>query len=362
VRRTLQSWSLLGRAFGDIRRLDREERGIFAADLLAHLDGLKTDRIKTGADLIVQAARGYLRDEEGRWEQRYEPCQILVFEDLARYRMRTDRPRRENSQLMRWAHRAVLEEVTMQGQLYGLHVTDVSAAFSSRYHAATATPGLRCHALTQRDLDDPFMRELLLRETPELDLAQARPGQLIPLAGGEIFIVPTTNGGLTKLHADLNAAQNLQRRFWSRHGEAFRLTARRVAIKGQPSWVPLRFGERLKGALAGYGMLEPTGHDSGSCRWRSLSASAWRRLAGDAEEEAEELATAEADQAEDSMLAELEEELMERSGEVVVFFRDPSGVVLPNELWYTARTFWSIVRAKTLTALRRDSCDASVPA
>ncbi len=265
VRRTLQSWSLLGRVFGDIRRLNREERGIFAIDLLAHLNGLKTDRIKSGADLIVQAARGYLRDERGRWNQRYEPCQILVFEDLARYRMRTDRPRRENSQLMRWAHRAVLEEVTMQGQLYGLHATDVSAAFSSRYHAATATPGLRCHALTQRDLDDPFMRELLLRETPELDLTQAWPGQLIPLAGGEIFVAPTTNGGLSKLHADLNAAQNLQHRFWSRHGEPFRLTARRVMIKGQPGWVPLRFGERLKGALAGYGMLEPTGHDSGSC-------------------------------------------------------------------------------------------------
>ncbi len=62
------------------------------------------------------------------------------------------------------------------------------------------------------------------------------------------------------------------------------------------------------------------------------------------------------------MLAELEEELMERSGEIVVFFRDPSSVVLPSELWYPTCTFWSIVRAKTLTALRRDSCDASVPA
>ena len=58
----------------------------------------------------------------------------------------------------------------------------------------------------------------------------------------------------------------------------------------------------------------------------------------------------------DEQLAELEEELLERSGEVEVYFRDPSGVVQPAEFWYPARTFWSIVRAKTLAALRQASC------
>ena len=351
ARRLLLSWSLLGRAAGDVRRLDREGRGVFAVDLLAHLDGLKDDRLKTGADLIVQAARGYRRGEDGAWERRYEPCPIIVFEDLSRYRMRTDRPRRENSQLMRWSHRGIVEEVAIQGQLYGLHVTDVAAAFSSRFHAATGTPGLRCHAVTQRDLADPFMQELLAREVPGLNLAQLVPGQLVPLAGGEIFVAVDGDGSLVRLHADVNAAQNLQRRFWSRHGEAFRLPARRITVNSQIYWVPQHMGERLQGALGGYGRLEPTGHDSGSCRWRPLMPAMWRRLVGSSQTEEGE-PPAEADPLEDAMLAELEEELLERSGEVVVFFRDPSGAVLRKDLWYPARKFWPMVRAKTLAAVR----------
>lgn len=363
VRRLLQSWSLLGRAAGDVRRLDRAGRGVFAADLLAHLDGLKDDRIKTGADLIVQAARGYLRDDRGAWKQRYEPCQIIVFEDLTRYRMRTDRPRRENSQLMRWSHRAILGEVTMQGQLYGLHVTDVAAAFSSRFHAATGTPGVRCHAITRHDLTDPFMRELLAREVPGFDPAKAKPGDLVPLSGGEIFVAPAVAGGLVRLHADVNAAQNLQRRFWSRHGQAFRLPARRMTMGGKVSWVPMRLGERLQGALGGYGLLEPTGHDSGSCRWRPLSPAAWRKLVGNQVDEEEEASAGLIDQPEDEMLAELEDEMLERSGEVVVFFRDPSGVVQPEALWYPARVFWSMVwRNKTLAALRHTACGGNAAA
>ena len=51
---------------------------------------------------------------------------------------------------------------------------------------------------------------------------------------------------------------------------------------------------------------------------------------------------------EDEEMARLEEESLELTGEVVVFFRDPSGVILPAELWYPAKSFWSIVKAKTL--------------
>ena len=82
TRRFLQSWSLLGRASGDIRRMDRDKQGVFASGLLDHIDHVKDDRLKTGSDLIVQAARGYVRDKAGKWEQRYKPCEIVLFEDL----------------------------------------------------------------------------------------------------------------------------------------------------------------------------------------------------------------------------------------------------------------------------------------
>src|SRR6516165_7421174 len=34
---------------------------------LAHLDHIKKDRLKTGADLVLRAALGYARDGAGRW-------------------------------------------------------------------------------------------------------------------------------------------------------------------------------------------------------------------------------------------------------------------------------------------------------
>ena len=50
----------------------------------------------------------------------------------------------------------------------------------------------------------------------------------------------------------------------------------------------------------------------------------------------------------------MEEELLEHSGEHVNFFRDPSGAVLPKDLWYPAKTFWSIVKTKTWSRLKPD--------
>lgn len=363
VRRFLLGWSLLGRSSGDIRRLDQDRGGVFAKRLLDHLDGIRDDRLKTGADLIVQAARGYLRNEKDEWVRRYKPVHVILFEDLSRYRMRTDRPRRENAQLMQWAHRAVPDTVCMQGELYGLEdrrrsdkrrggsrapraalCLDIPAAFSSRYRAATMTPGIRCHPLTARDLANASFREMLERENPSLalDLDRRRPGDLVPLAGGEIFVC-LEGDGLAQIHADINAAHNLQRRFWTRHGEAFRLPCQQVTVDGSVVWVPVSLGERLRGALGGPGVLTPTGDSNGSCRWTLVTPARWKRPSGtEAADEERDL---------DPELAGLEDELLERSGKRVVFFRDPSGVVLPAGLWFPFDTFWGIVKSRTAARL-----------
>jgi hypothetical protein len=342
TRRLLMTWSLLGRVTGEIRRLDRAGRGTFAANLLGHLDRAKEDRLKTGADLIVRAALGYVRDHAGRWEQRFAPCDAVLFEDLSRYRMRTDRPRRENSQLMRWAHRGVPAEVTMQGELHGLGVVETGAAFSSRYHARTMTPGVRCRPLAASDMGDAFLREALLEDG--IILEQCRPGDLVPRAGGEIFACVSAAGGLIRLDADINAAQNLQRRFWTRHAAAFRLPCVPAEVGGKDAWVPRQMGKRLLGALGGYGVLRPTGHESGSCRWERVRAAAVRGAATSDGDVTSDL--------EGEELAGLAEEAEAAAGRVEVFFRDPSGVILPEALWYPSKTFWSIVRAKTLAGLK----------
>jgi len=177
MRRLLMSWSLLGRESGDVRRADLETRGTFARGVLRHITGMKADRLKTGSDLVVQAARGYLRNRAGEWEQRFEPCEVILFEDLSRYRMKTDRPRSENSQLMKWAHRQIPAEVTMQGELYGLHVTATAAQFSSRYRAVTYTPGVRGKRVSWKELQAEYFCEQLTRDG--VDPSSVRVGDLV---------------------------------------------------------------------------------------------------------------------------------------------------------------------------------------
>ena len=341
TRRFLQSWSLLSER-GVVSRLDHEKYGIFAKHILDHLTALKDDRLKTGADLIVQAARGFRRNKSGKWEKAYEPCHAILFEDLTRYRMRTDRPRRENRQLMKWAHRAIPVEVEMQAEMYGISVAETGAAFSSRFHAATHTPGIRMHALRSDDVKNEFLIDIIERSNPGTKRDDLKVGQLVQLDGGEIFVC-CKDDGLHQIHADINAAQNLQRRFFTRHGDAFRIVARKVLVDGSEIWVPRSLGKRLLGGLGGYGFLRPTGHDSGSCRFERADKSHWSRMAGETIPENEGLGSEE-----DEEMARLEEESLELTGEVVVFFRDPSGVILPAELWYPAKSFWSIVKAKTL--------------
>jgi hypothetical protein len=101
--------------------------------------------------------------------------------------------------------------------------------------------------------------------------------------------------------------------------------------------------------LLGAGMLVPITPDQKPCRWERLTKARWRRLLGtDEATDTAEAGTADPDLAE---LEGLEEEHLERSGKVVVFFRDPSGVVLPADRWYPADVFWSQVKQQANRAM-----------
>lgn len=105
--------------------------------------------------------------------------------------------------------------------------------------------------------------------------------------------------------------------------------------------------ERIKGAMDGCGYLEPTGHASGSCEWKTLTPAAWRKWDGGGEDELFD----------DDEIAGLAEEALERSGQITVFFRDASGEILPSNLWYPSISFWSITKCqcvnKGLTLTRK---------
>ncbi len=343
VRRLLVSWSLRARKPGQIRRLNRQQRGTFCARLLRHTNGLKDDRAKTGADLIVQAARGFVPGREGGWMQRHEPCRIILFENLARYRFRTDRPRAENSLLMQWSHRRIVELAKMQGELYGLTVEDaIAAGFSSRYSARTGSPGVRARVLTAEDLADPFTRSLIEDALAPLNagIDDLTPGCVVPWSGGELFVTLTADGNgqlqPTTVHADLNAAQNLQRRFWTRCAEAYRLNAARIAGEGE-AWSVTSRGKRIVGALAAMaGGPAPYTLQSDGDGFRLHSATTGARTRRAVASEAD-------DDAEDAGF--------DPSGRNGVFFRDPSGVLLPADRWYPQAAFWGRVHQAVGRAL-----------
>jgi len=355
VRRFLLGWSLHGRRYGQINRADREKRGTFAVRLLQHLNALKDDRTKAGSDLIVQAARGWVPDRGKGWVHLHEPCRLILFEDLARYRFRTDRPRRENSQLMRWSHRRLIDETTMQAELYGIAIGTTGAGFSSRFHARTGAPGCRVRTLTSEDLQSPgVLKELeFLAERLGIDARRLQPGERVPWEGGEDLATIGDGGNLLMIHADLNAAQNLQRRFWTRHGDAYRITALEVRQGGHSRWYPDADGSRLRGALAllvggdGYARLVPF-EDADVFQLQKTQRAHWTEATRGRAVAGEEEALSDGDA--QTAMTELCEEF-ERTEGRQVFFRDPSGLVLRSDRWYDAKVFWGRVHRRIAHAL-----------
>jgi hypothetical protein len=341
VRRFLEVWSRTIRKIGAHSTKGPRTGGVFAGQLLDHIRAIKDDRLKTGADLIVQAARGYLRDDNGQWQKRYGPCQMILFGDLSRFRTKADRPLREHSPLSHWFCRALPAVVEMQGQIYSIQICSIGAAFSSHYHARTHAPGIRCHAVKREDLEDAVFKEILAQQNQELDISAIKAGDLVPLDGGEMF-VSSSGAKIQVVHAHINAAQNLQRRFWTRQGDVFRLPCSKATVNGHARWLPQALGKRVVESLGGYGWLVPTGDKSEACRWQPLTPTEWRRLGRNPWEHHH-------DGLEDSSL---DGEMELASEDLISFFRDPSGMVLSAELWFPADVYWGLVRSQIAKALR----------
>lgn len=331
------------------------------ARLLQHINNLKEDRLKQAADQIVMAALGYqFQGPQHGWCQNFPPCQMVLFEDLIRYRFKTDRPRRENSMLMKWAHRELPRTVAMQGEVHGLIIGNTAAEFSSKYRASfpAIAPGIRCIKVTPADLARPWFIQACQRDIHQGRLkAMPKIGDFIPWDLGEWFATLDTLGRISITHADLNAAQNLMRRFWRRHSDIFRLKCSRS--KDGSCYLPhqLKDKKRLQAALKiAFGSeavrlipIDPADEDEGY--WlEPISIKDYRKLANSSP------ATTAADDESpnhdsDEGIDVAEELLAESRGEVKILFADPSGNVVPHHpasrspRWLPAKLFWGRVRS-----------------
>lgn len=361
VRKLILSWNLRGRVHGQVNRQDKKRFGTVASTLLQHINQLKEDRTKTGADLVIQAARGFVPAGNGvGWEGRHAPCRLILFEDLARYRFRVDRPRRENSQLMKWSHREILAEAQLQSELYGMVVDTTAAGFSSRFLASNGAPGVRCRLLGETDFEDGLPKHYVAHEldwmlgnakgrnVAETQAALAktiRPGCWVPWSGGEMFASLRHDGRVHFIHADINAAQNLQRRLWGRCGEAFRLGCKETGMGYELETLP---GARLLGALqqlehggCPFVLIPAVAAGTGAPPLFAMHPVGTKKLKSVSDK------AKDPDEWEEA-LAELEEE---SGGGRETFFRDPSGVFFHHAHWVPSKIFWGQVKRKVWKAL-----------
>jgi len=265
----LKVWTFRPRRPIEKRHMAKEQG--FAIKDRDHLQAMKDDRIKKLSFLIVSRALGYETNlETGLWRyldagtglelwQRPEsgqffsdglgkvvvpvpkelgseaakrphpvgpPCQLIVFEDLTRYKFRQDRSRQENSQLMKWSHREIFHFTHQMAQLYSLRVGMVYAAFSSQYCSCCGSAGARVARASEDWFPEGkpalWLQKMMDRKdanghpTQEAGhLKNVKPGDWIAWKSGECFLCSdgACSHGKALVNADENAASNIGRRF-----------------------------------------------------------------------------------------------------------------------------------------------------
>lgn len=231
----------------NIPRRGDEELVDFERRILEMRDRLREQRVKQLSSRIIEAALGlgrHPRERPGHQTPRPErprdpACHAIVIESLEHYRPEQTRTRRENRMLMQWSSAQVKKYLSDGAALHGLHLAEVSAAYTSRQDSRTGLPGLRCDLVTaKRFLEAPWWRRrvhqaqrrqtmgnpdsvdaLLLEADRQCQSGQIAPDALmvLPAPGGEWFVAaqarqePTMESrGLPRtLQADLNAAANI---------------------------------------------------------------------------------------------------------------------------------------------------------
>jgi len=226
--------------------------------ILRKLDDIREQRVNQTAHLILAEALGVrlkaptkdrkereFADIHGEYVSFRPPVDFIVLENLDRYKATQGRAKSENSRLMQWCHRAVVDKIKELAEPFGIPVLETPAAYSSRFCSLTGIAGFRAVEVGLQDHDDYRWRKLL-RESDEKgetasdeakavrqlfkDLEAANVGRvdkqlltlLAPQVGGPIFVtaqdVPhpapskerkQSPALVPPMQSDLNAAINL---------------------------------------------------------------------------------------------------------------------------------------------------------
>ena len=218
------------RAGVDLMEEDAKNERKFGDRLLQAMERMREQRVKQLASRIVEAAlgigsentwkhweKGTMRPRTRIAEERFKPCHAVVVENLTNYLPEETRTRRENRQLMSWSAGKVKKYLSEGCQLHGLHLREVSPAYTSRQDSRTGLPGIRCADVPAEEFRNARHWRTRVRRAAEKDDAESRflvdvdmnlyakKVLRLPVKSGDLFV---SVDGRT-LQADLNAAANI---------------------------------------------------------------------------------------------------------------------------------------------------------
>lgn len=371
VKNFVRRWSCRPRWPGDVRRVPEDAK--FDRCDTEHLDNLREHRAKLIAHADVAQTLGFEQDlRRGVWlykstaspkdeiwhrpERRHlyqwrdsmlvkssedapthpipahSPAHLLVYEDLTRYKMSSDRPKNENAGLARWSHRRILAFAQHIGGLFGVPVTTVDARFSSRYCSHCGAPGCRAmksvanNASTKiAQTPDAFRRE------------EDRPWVLRD--GGTHFVCANASCPvhLTPIDADENAAANIGLRFL-RGVDGFRVTigATGKVTKSIGYVPPELILTQANDANANTPGREPF--------WQSAEGGdALVGTAGGGRRNRKESAPA------------VDAEDDDESGSSRILYRDPSGGFRCRDRWFEGKVYWAAVARSCAAGIKAEN-------
>lgn len=211
----------------------REQRVDQTAHLiLAEALGME---LKNPAEVANKKERKAEVDLHGEYKRRLAKdgkpcprCSVIVLENLERYRTSQERTKSENSRLMKWAHRAIIEKLEDMCRPFGITLMLVDPAFSSHFDSRTGLPGVRVEEVS-RGFEEtyPYKRwaEGKTKSGGETQLAKDikvlakqfedhpdyKGNLLLAVEGGKLFCpVKSPDGDAEGLiNADINAAGNI---------------------------------------------------------------------------------------------------------------------------------------------------------
>ncbi len=232
----------------------RDERPDCCPKLLERSNRIREQRVDQTAHLILAEALGAeLKspaeaankkerkaevDLHGEYKRRldksgnpYPRCSVIVLENLERYRTSQERTKAENSRLMQWAHRKIIEKLEDMCRPFGITLMLVDPAFSSHFDSRTGLPGVRVEEVSpgfehtypckrwaegknKSGGETQLAKDIKALAKSFAEHPECKGNLVLAVEGGKLFcpVQPPAGDSEGLINADINAAGNIGQR------------------------------------------------------------------------------------------------------------------------------------------------------